>query len=658
MNKIKKNLLDQSGYRPEIDGLRAFAVLSVVLFHSYPGAVSGGFIGVDIFFVVSGFLISGHIFESLKQGSFNFFDFFSRRIRRIFPALILVVSASLVFGWFVLLAEEYSQLGKHAANSAVFFLNFSLVDESGYFDNASETKPLMHLWSLAVEEQFYLIWPLILMVAWRLRYNLLLVTFVFSLISFFWGLVLLESHPGKSYFLPYGRFWEFLSGSVLAWLTINKKEVFQRLLARSDLYVLSAFRVHNASTDGQIVGNLVALFGISLLLYGVLVIDEGSDFPGELALVPVVGAMIVISLGGKTFVNRFLFMNPVSVWIGLISYPLYLWHWPALAFPRIILGESLNHIHIVVGIAFTFAASVLTFLFLERPVRNVRASSTLSIALVSVLSLIGFFGLYVYTENGLEFREANTMDSTVSRSEYFDYLEENFFDCSQNNIKELAPIWHNYLRCKQSSRGNPRVVLVGDSHAEHLFIGLAENYDGNVAYYISGLPMISRTKRDYIFDHIIENDSVKTVVLTARYELHLGRGDIVDLYSDFSSTIDALKASNKSVVLVGDTPQYDVDPASCIGRRFAPIPDSCALTPEAVIEQKSAFHHALEKLANDYNVEYIDLFDAMCANGTCLMHDDGVSLYRDRDHLSIFGSKRAGSFLAKELERGDVGGSL
>ena len=178
----------QSNYRAEIDGLRAFAVLSVVAFHTFPAWLKGGFIGVDVFFVISGFLITSQIFENLDKKQFSFTDFFGRRIRRIFPALILVMASSLAFGWFVLLADEYTQLGKHVASGAAFILNFILVDESGYFDNAAETKPMLHLWSLVVEEQFYIIWPLVLWFAWKRQFNFLTITLVVAAISFYLNL--------------------------------------------------------------------------------------------------------------------------------------------------------------------------------------------------------------------------------------------------------------------------------------------------------------------------------------------------------------------------------------------------------------------------------------------------------------------------------------
>ncbi len=204
-------------YRADIDGLRAIAVLSVVGFHAFPYWVHGGFIGVDIFFVISGFLISRIILASLEQDRFSFVEFYSRRIRRIFPALLLVLLASLAFGWFTLLADEYAQLGKHIAGGAGFTSNFLLWNESGYFDNSAETKPLLHLWSLSIEEQFYIVWPLMLWIMRNQRFNLLRIAlFAAALITFLFNVIQIHIDPTAAFYSPQTRFWELLIGSILA----------------------------------------------------------------------------------------------------------------------------------------------------------------------------------------------------------------------------------------------------------------------------------------------------------------------------------------------------------------------------------------------------------------------------------------------------------
>lgn len=210
-------------YRPDIDGLRAVAVLSVVAFHAFPAWMKGGFIGVDVFFVISGFLISTIIFENLDRGTFSFADFYARRIKRIFPALLLVLIASFAFGWFLLLADEFKQLSNHIVAGAGFVSNLVLWSEAGYFDNSAETKPLLHLWSLGIEEQFYIVWPFVLWFAWKRKLNLLTLTVIVSLISFGLNLKGIKQDSVATFYSPQTRFWELLSGSILAWLAIYKK---------------------------------------------------------------------------------------------------------------------------------------------------------------------------------------------------------------------------------------------------------------------------------------------------------------------------------------------------------------------------------------------------------------------------------------------------
>ena len=208
-----KNLF-RPKYRPDIDGLRALAVLSVVGFHAFPKSIKGGFIGVDVFFVISGYLISAIIFENLKNKSFSFSEFYARRVRRIFPALALVLIACHVFGWFVLLSDEYKQLGRHIAAGSGFVSNMVLWSEAGYFDNSADTKPLLHLWSLGIEEQFYLAWPMLLWLAWKSRINLLGVTVVILLASFYLNVAEVKKDVIGAFYSPITRFWELLVGSL------------------------------------------------------------------------------------------------------------------------------------------------------------------------------------------------------------------------------------------------------------------------------------------------------------------------------------------------------------------------------------------------------------------------------------------------------------
>src|SRR4029077_11363039 len=263
-------------YQPHVDGLRAVAVLSVIAFHGFPGAVTGGFVGVDIFFVISGFLISGIILDGLQQGSFTFADFYARRIRRIFPALTVVLAATLVLGYLFLFPSEFRNLGRHALGGALFVANITLWQDSGYFDTAAELKPLLHLWSLGVEEQFYLLWPLFLFVCHKRRWSMLQITALICLGSFAFNVWASGSKPIANFFLLPGRFWELMAGSMLAQLRVGGGDA------------TGAFQWEKSA----IVREGAALVGLALIAVALFWIHGNPDFPGWPAWVPVPAALL------------------------------------------------------------------------------------------------------------------------------------------------------------------------------------------------------------------------------------------------------------------------------------------------------------------------------------------------------------------------------
>ena len=335
--------LIHSKYRPDIDGLRAIAILSVVLYHAI--RLEGGFIGVDIFFVISGYLISTIIFSSLEDNSFSFIEFYGRRIKRIFPTLILVMIAVYTLGWFVLLGDEYKQLGKQITGGAGFISNFILWNESGYFDNAAVTKPLLHLWSLGIEEQFYIIWPLLLWFTWKQHLNLLAITIALAVISFVLNIIYVQADAVATFYSPQTRFWELMIGSILAYIMINNQNLLVNLKQRY--------------TDA------LSIFGIGLIIIGFIFITEKNYFPGWWALLPTLGTMLIISAGPGAWFNRMILSNRILVWFGLISYPLYLWHWPLLSFAHILEYQRPSFEIRFIAVLISILLAWLTYQFIE-----------------------------------------------------------------------------------------------------------------------------------------------------------------------------------------------------------------------------------------------------------------------------------------------------
>lgn len=415
-------------YRADIDGLRAIAILAVVGFHAFPTWIKGGFIGVDVFFVISGFLISTIIFGSLSRNAFSFAEFYARRIKRIFPALILVLAASFMFGWFQLLADEYKQLGKHIAGGAGFVSNFILWGESGYFDNAAETKPLLHLWSLGIEEQFYIVWPLLLWFAWKRRFNLLTIALVVAVVSFALNVFTVRNDSVAAFYSPLTRFWELMVGSILAYVMLYKHEALATIKQRLDRWLCTITYAHASGQHGDTLRNFQALLGAALIAIGIVVIAKERQFPGWWALLPTLGAALIIGAGTHAWFNRAVLSNRVLVWFGLISYPLYLWHWPLLAFARLVEGGLPSRDMRMAAVAVSIVLAWLTYRLIEKPFRLGNHSRTKTLILVVLMTLVGFVGFNCYQREGYGFRfQSIVQELRISMSILL-----------QSGVKELA----------------------------------------------------------------------------------------------------------------------------------------------------------------------------------------------------------------------------
>jgi len=391
--------LEHPKYRPDIDGLRALAVLSVVAYHAFPRTVTGGFVGVDVFFVISGFLISTIIFGSLfRYNGFDFIEFYGRRVRRIFPALAIVLLASFTFGYFYLLNDEFDQLGKHMAGGAGFVSNIVLWFESGYFDTSAETKPLLHLWSLGVEEQFYIVWPILLWLAWKLRFNLLSVCVLYAGVSFVLNIHSARSDIVADFYSPQTRFWELMLGTILALVQLRHHQARSRFrLVVNDL-LSTVIYDGSRKKDPALINDIESILGVCLILFGIFYLHTDSKFPGWWALLPTVGAVLFISAGPSAFLNRVVFSNRIVVWFGLISFPLYLWHWPLLSFSRIVAGQtppsSLRWCAVAASILLAWA----TFQFVEKNIRRARNTRLVSVCLVAIVAILGCAGYFVFAD--------------------------------------------------------------------------------------------------------------------------------------------------------------------------------------------------------------------------------------------------------------------
>ena len=452
-------------YRPDIDGLRALAILPVVAFHAFPEWVSGGFVGVDVFFVISGYLISLIILERLYAGSFSLGEFYARRIRRLFPALVTVLAVCLAWGWFYLYAAQYAQLGKHVAGGAGFVANLVLWSEAGYFDTVSEAKPLLHLWSLGIEEQFYFLWPSLLYAAWRARLNTLTVIAVVFAASFLFNVVEVRTDETAAFFSPLTRLWELLLGAGLAWIVLTSRNG-----AGSRRWAEWAQRADRVSLR-----NVIAVIGLACIVGPVFAFSPDTSFPGWRAGLPTGGALLLIAAGPDAFLNRRVLASRALVWLGLISYPLYLWHWPLLSFATLAAGNPSPGLRVAL-IAASIVAAGLTYHVVERPVRFTWRGPVPIAVLCGAMVVLGVMGYVTYAADGFHERPINRSDK-AHFLQYYERLrttglagayraECDFMNWPTEETRQAID--------EDCTRPGARdtVFLWGDSHAQALSLGI------------------------------------------------------------------------------------------------------------------------------------------------------------------------------------------
>ena len=607
-------------YRSDIDGLRAVAVLSVVAFHYFPSFVSGGFIGVDVFFVISGYLITTIILENLESNTFSFIDFYSRRIRRIFPSLILILIACYGFGWFALYASEYKQLGKHIAAGAGFVQNFSLWAESGYFDNSSDTKPLIHLWSLAIEEQFYIFWPLMLWIGYKKRMNTLLLITAVMIVSFAVNVFYIKSYPIATFYSPLSRFWELLVGATWAYI-VSKEGKF-------------AFVCSNKYS------NLLSGIGFLLIVLAVAVLNKSNEFPGWWALLPTLGAVFLIAAGTNAWINEKILSNKLMIWFGLISYPLYLWHWPLISFGQIIFAGKLPTLYKPFLILTSIALAYLTYRYWEKLLRY-KGNKT-AIVLLFFMVLIGTQGWSAYVRGGLEFREKHILDLHGGRPPQTDN------DCLKA-FNTYSPTF-----CRLSNEiSNLDTVLIGDSIAHNDYSGLAKKFaDMGKSFAMVGWPgrqPLIKFPTDFNYDALeseqmnklirglVDDKNIKTIFLT------MNQPEITDLISSqLRSTVEFFRAGGKNVIFIYPAPHLSFDPIECVGMPpFRPVLNqACVQNVKDLSPQYFVGRDRLKKIMLELKIKTYDLYPEICNGDECQIKIDDGLLYRTNGYLTTRGSEK------------------
>ncbi len=635
---------NEFGYRADIDGLRAVAIVLVLFFHAFPEWIPGGYIGVDVFFVISGYLISSIILLKLNSEKFSVMDFYVRRIRRIFPALFIVLFTILAAGWFMLFSNEYTMVGKHIAASTAFIQNIILREEAGYFDITGEKKPLLHLWSLGLEEQFYFFWPLILILFHKSGRKKLLPTIVLILVSFVSCYLKTPVRPEKAFYSLSYRCWELLAGGILA-------IYFPRIGKRSS--------------------HIYSFIGLGLILIPAFIFDNKSLFPGWRALLPVSGAFLIILAGQAAHLNRLLLSNKGMVAVGLISYPLYLWHWPLLSFARIVYSEVPP---VTVRLFLVFVSVILawlTYKAIEIPLRKLNSKLAV-ISLTTAMVLIGASGFIVFKNNG--FPDRVTKQNIKEPQDYDRINQANDF-CKDSVLSQFdSDIRKNVDFChSEKDPKNADVLVIGDSHANRLYVGLKEAdtsrhylnvgrstcmpFYGVDASTKSGIKLKCLPAFDRILDYAIDPASPKTILILAYYARYFeGQFNLSLSQEEFAKRIDLtfqkLSASDKKIVFIWDAPSLPMDPELCqprLWRPFKEVSSRCEFPLEKHLSS-SAYTSTIKEILRKYpDIKQFDPSEVLCHSGKCFGASESLIFYTDQHHLNSDGAKMVATELIKIL---------
>jgi peptidoglycan/LPS O-acetylase OafA/YrhL len=623
-------------YRPDIDGLRAVAVLAVILVHAFPAVLPGGFCGVDVFFVISGYLITRILRSDLEAGQCDLRDFYARRIRRLFPALLAMLFLCMAVGYVFLLPTEYEPLGAQVAAGTVFAQNVLLSQQTGYFAADSFRVPLQHLWSLAVEEQFYLVFPPFLVWAWRRRWPVAAVMAALLVASFVANIVVSRHAPAADFYLTPYRAWEFLAGALLACRATS-----------AEVAAPQSLRDWTSLLGGAIVAvSLVAM--------------KPASYPGWQAAVPVLGTSLLIAAGPGGFINRIVLAHPVAVWIGLVSYPLYLFHWPLLCLVRICSNGYSSPVLVAAAVVAAFALAALTFVAIERPLRSHRSRWTVP-GLVLGFLLAGLVGLAIATQRIPPKHASPELDGVIAALR--DHLGR-FVDSHQRNIR-----WRE--NAYETGGAGPQTLFFGDSFAgqylPRVFTLVADNRAdtrGAVVLSAGAIPPIPgvtsglRPECPVVMQQFREllaaDPRIDRVVIAAcwPYYFEPGRDYTIDGISldsaaganraaeAFEELLVDLTARGKSVTLVLTSPWgSELDPAGMLSRslrgritkRLQPL--TVATLHVRIGPRARSFLESIEAAANRHGVRIIDPLEHLAIDGVCVAEEEGVPIRHDMSHL-------------------------
>jgi peptidoglycan/LPS O-acetylase OafA/YrhL len=613
--------------RADIQGLRAIAVLSVVAYHANESLLPGGFVGVDIFFVISGFLITSILLRELEQERMSIAGFYERRIKRLFPALFAMLAAVLLAGAFLMAPSDFAELGRTALSTVFFLSNFQFYLLSGYFDGAAADKPLLHTWSLAVEEQFYILYPLLLALVWKsLRKQLLLLLILGAALAFglsVWGA--LYHHTAAFYLTPFRAF-ELAIGAVIA---------------------VAGFQFN------QLVRNVLSLTGLLMIAASFAFINDATPFPGFAALGPCLGTAFVIAAGvGGRSIGGALISFPAFTFFGAISYSLYLWHWPALSLGRHAVMGELNAPQTAVLLAGALIAATLSWKFLEQPVLRGGFSrrSVFAAGGAAMLGAAAISGAIVLSSGWSERFSPETLQLFAAVEDH----NQRRAECHSN---EDAPIGYDENCVFGAEGAEPIAAVWGDSAGAELVVALGEALRARgqsvaeitssacapaIDYHLPERQTCTAHNRETLAR--LQNDErIRVVILSINFQRYPAPERRI-LYGEVEAVVDQLLAAGKTIVLEYPAPNPFQEAPRVLGlmhSRGMPL-DSVGLPYDIYLAENAPGIAFYDRLLQRERVYAFRPAEAVCSQGFCPLYraDVGV-LYFNGNHLSITGARFA-----------------
>lgn len=662
-------------YRREIDGLRAIAVLPVILFHAGFEIFSGGYIGVDVFFVISGYLITTIILKEKTNGTFTIARFYARRARRILPALIVVMLACIPFAWIMLLPSQFADFSESLVAVVLFASNILFWSEHGYFSPAAEVKPLLHTWSLAVEEQYYLFFPVFMIIFWRIgKFNIACLVALCCAASFGLAEYASHYHPIANFFLTPMRAWELLAGSLTAFL-LDKRDPKS--------------------------SNLLSLAGLGMIITAIFIYDSATRWPSAYSLVPVIGTTLIILFTTPSTVTYKILAIRGLVGIGLISYSAYLWHQPLFAFARTqLISEPPQTLMSVLAIA-TILIAWLSWRYVETPFRHasLKASSNTqhSFAAISLSAVLVGIGLFGFLSHGVPSRIESSILKVLEAKEDANPKRNS---CLINDPADTPP---PKAECWLNKSPNKSTVILGDSHADSISHELSlalQSFDLNIQQYtyggcipISGLRRLDATLshkcagyNSAIFDWLSASKNIDTVLLLARWTLYFEgtyfKNEMGAVERDSSGVmfskhagvdlnaadgkgprkmrvrkaikkhVQALLALGKNVIIVYSIPEAGWNVPETMAKQALARGKLATLDTslDVFLKRNSSTFHMLASTEHP-NLYHFHPHNFLCSEHTrrCLNADENGVYYMDGNHLSNSGARLISKALAETI---------